>query len=118
MIEGLKQISAYIFILGGRILYNFLYKNLPIPNEVTVKKVIGETVEKVVEGSLRVKSLKKHLENHKTPLEVWMSEDGSGTINKVQYDPTNNTLVGFILPKDKKNSMPIEMSFLRQLQLK
>lgn len=83
---------------------------MPIPNEATIKKVIGDTVEKVVEGSLRVEALKKHLTNYNTTLEVWMSEDGSGVINKVEYDPSNNSLVGLIIPRDE-NSMPYKMYF-------
>lgn len=76
----------------------------------TIEKVVeGDTIEKVVE-SLRVEALKKHLTNYNTSLEVWMTEDGSGVINKVEYDPTNNTSIGLILPKNK-NSMPIKLHF-------
>lgn len=66
---------------------------------------MGDTADNVVEGSLRVEALKHHLEDYKTSLEVWLSEDDSGTINKVQYDKKDNLLLGFIIPKDK-NSMP------------
>ena len=109
-IEGLKEVAANILILGCRLLYNFLQKNLPIPNERTIAEKIGESTEKPLEGSLRVEELKKHLDAYNAPYEVWISEDGTGTINKVQYDPFTNLLVGFVIPTDK-NSMPKHMFF-------
>ena len=108
--DGFVMVCVYVYLLGGRILYRFLNRNLPIPAETTIQRTIGKTCDKVVEGALRVDALKTHLIEHKTALEVWISEDGSGAVNKVQYDSKNNTLVGLKLPTDE-NSMPIKMFF-------
>jgi hypothetical protein len=46
------------------------------------------------------------LNDNKNPKKVWISEDGSRIIEKIQFDIRNNSLVGVVLPFDK-NGMPI-----------
>lgn len=44
-------------------------------------------------------------------MSVFFSEDGSGIVKRVTYDPKTNQLVGLVLPL-KENGMPKTMSFL------
>lgn len=52
----------------------------------------------------------KHLEDINSPKSVFISEDGSGVIQKIIYDVNSNQLVGLVLPFDA-NGMPKMFSF-------
>lgn len=62
-------------------------------------------------GELRCEALLHHLERSNAPKAVFLSEDGSGILQKVVYDSTSNQLIGIVLPLNEKNGMPIIMSF-------
>lgn len=66
----------------------------------------------VFEGQLRIKELKAYLIKIKAPLCVWLSEDGSGIVPKVDYDAKSNQLVGLTLPINELTGMPKQKSFL------
>lgn len=55
-----------------------------------------------------------YLNKLNAPKQVWLSEDASGVVAKVQYDPTTNQLVGLVLPMDDNKGMPISFSFTPQ----
>jgi predicted transcriptional regulator len=55
---------------------------------------------------LQDEGLLTFLNDNKNPKKVWLSEDGSRIIEKIQFDIRNNSLVGVVLPFDK-NGMPI-----------
>lgn len=71
---------------------------------------IQKRKQKIVEGELRCEQLAEYLDQIKAPRKVWLSEDGSGIIAQVEYDPSTNQLVGLVLPNDK-NGMPIPFTF-------
>lgn len=48
----------------------------------------------------------------KLPLSVWLSEDGSGIIPKIEYDTNHDQLIGQVLPIDELTGMPIPHSFI------
>lgn len=114
-IEKVKLFSAYVFMLGGRLLYETLASNLNLPSLSTVDKFIRSTGPKILEGELRVESLKEYLVAKKlakkAPLYVWISEDATKITGRIQYDCSTNQLVGFPLPFDD-NGMPKAYSFL------
>lgn len=74
-------------------------------------KRIHTQKERIVEGELRCEALSKHLERTNSPKSVFLSEDGSGILKKVVYDPKSNQLTGLVLPMNEKNGMPIIYSF-------
>lgn len=43
---------------------------------------------------------------------MWISEDGSGIVTKVEFDPSSNQLVGLVLPTNNTTGMPIPFTFL------
>lgn len=45
-------------------------------------------------------------------MSVWLSEDGSGIVPKVEYDALNSQLVGQVLPTNENTGMPIKLSFV------
>lgn len=73
---------------------------------------ISNTKSKVIEGKLRVKELFNYLEQLKIPKKVWICEDATGIIAKVEYDPSSNQLVGIVLPLNVGTGMPVSFSYL------
>lgn len=72
---------------------------------------ISEYKVKIIEGELRCAALAEYMNKLNTPKKVWISEDGSSVVERVEYDPKTNQLVGLVLPFGK-NGMPIPFSFL------
>lgn len=66
----------------------------------------------ISEGELRCAELKTYLEKINAPMFVWLSEDGSGIIQKCVYDVKSNKLVGINLPIDPKTGMPVSSKFI------
>lgn len=63
------------------------------------------------EGKLRCSELKAYLEKIRAPPCVWLSENGSGIIQKVVYDVRSNQLVGLVLPIDTCTGIPIHSTY-------
>jgi hypothetical protein len=78
-----------------------LYSNLPLPSISTVQQNMKNNDNKIVEGQLRMSELKDFLVSNNLPLKVWISEDGTRILDKVEYDPQTNQLVGLVLPLEK-----------------
>lgn len=73
---------------------------------------ICESKEKVIEGEVRCAALAKYIEKTNAPYRVWLAEDGSSVISKVEYDPATNQVVGLLLPTHATNGLPIPFSFI------
>lgn len=43
---------------------------------------------------------------------VWLSEDASSIVLKVEFDPKTYQMVGIVLPFDQTTGMPVSFSFL------
>lgn len=67
--------------------------------------------ERIIEGELRCEKLRQHLENSNASKSVFLSEDGSGILQKVVYDSRSNQMIGIVLPINKDNGMPQIMTF-------
>lgn len=109
--KTLKLFSAYIFMLGGRLLYETLYKNLPLPSPTSINRYLQVNGQKIVERELRCDQLKSYLRDRNLPSIVWISEDATRITGKIQYDPTTNQLLGLVLPLNE-HGMPTSYSFL------
>lgn len=109
--KTLKLFSTYIFMLGGRLLYETLYKNLPLPSPTSISRYLQKNGQKMVEGELRCDQLKSYLYERNLPSTVWISEDATRITGKIQYDPSTNQLVGLVLPLNE-HGMPISYSFM------
>jgi hypothetical protein len=86
-----------------------LYSNLPLPSISTVQQNMKNNDNKIVEGQLRMSELKDFLVSNNLHLKVWISEDGTRILEKVEYDPQTNQLVGLVLPLEK-DGMPKVLS--------
>lgn len=73
---------------------------------------ISASKTKVIEGELRGAELANYLENLNAPRKVWLSEDGTGIVSKIEYDPGSNQLIGLVLPLNGSTGMPIPFTFM------
>ncbi|CAH1183949.1 unnamed protein product [Phaedon cochleariae] len=110
--DDLLQFSVYLFIIGGRLLYESLYANLKksLPSVSTVTRTIAST-NNFEEGVLRFRELNEFLEKRKLPKIIWISEDATRITGRIQYNPTSDTLVGFVSPFEE-NGLPQKNAFV------
>lgn len=108
-----KQFATYIRIIAGPLAYETLQQNLKcaLPSLVSVNRYIRQANSKIIEGIPRVEELLVYLASRNLPLKVSLSEDATRIIGRVQYDSITNQLMGFVLPINKSNGMPIPFSF-------
>lgn len=110
--DDLKRFAAYVYIIGGRLTYETLSANLPLPSASTALRVLHNEFPPVEEGVIRAKELKAYLEKQGLPLSVWISEDGTRITGRVQYDTASNQMVGLVLPLHPETGMPINGQFV------
>lgn len=111
--NNLKQFCAYLFTVSGRFGYDVFHGNLVniVPSTSHVASFIGDKSKKMTEACFRWSELRNYLISKNLPLVVWISEDGTRITFRIQYDPSSNQIVGFVLPFDsngvpKPNSYP------------
>lgn len=75
-------------------------------------KYINDGKKPLTEGALRCVELKEYLQKLGAPNVVWLSEDGSGIIQKAVYDIKSTKIVGLNLPINELTGMPIETSYI------
>lgn len=79
--------------------------------EINIVGYVNQKKQKVIEGELRCAELREYLDYIKAIKHVFLSEDATSIVSKIQYDPKSNQLVGIVLPIDGKSGMPISFSF-------
>lgn len=72
---------------------------------------VNEKKSKIIEGKLRCVELLNYLEKIKSARYVWLSEDASGLVSKVEYDPKTNLLTGLVLPLTSQSGMPKKFAY-------
>lgn len=95
----LMQFCLYLYIVGGRLMYETLYANLKksIPSLITIQRHINNS-DQVVEASLRFEQLSKFLSERELPMVVWVSEDATGITGRIQYCSKTDSIIGFVSP--------------------
>lgn len=98
--ETLKKFCVFLYFVGGRLLYETLQKNLTnsLPSVSSLNRFISSKKENVIEGEYRFKQLKEFLLERDLPLCVWISEDATRLVGKIEYDQISNKIIGFVLP--------------------
>lgn len=43
---------------------------------------------------------------------MWLSEDATGIVAKVEFDPMTNQMIGLVLPMDPSTGMPTAFTYL------
>lgn len=111
--DDIKSFAAYYRLLAGPLAYKTLQKNLPcaLPALPTVNRHIHKTNCHVIEGIPRFDELNQYLEERKHEKIVTLSEDGTRIVGRIQYDKYTNQIIGFTLPINKNNGLPVPFSF-------
>lgn len=78
----------------------------------SIVRRIQEGKERIIEGHLRCDELKEHLKKTNSPNTVFLSEDGSGIVQRIIYDVKTNQLIGLALPFNDVNGIPKSFSFI------
>lgn len=73
-------------------------------------RCIEDSKFRVNEGELRCAELLAYLERLKTEKTVWLAEDATAIVPKINYDPKTNRLVGLLLPLNN-NGCPITFRY-------
>lgn len=107
--NDLKRLLVYNRIMSGPLAYKSLQLNLPgcFPSTSTLNRYIHRSDHAIIEGQLRVEELLIYLKERNESLWVSLSEDATRVENKIQYDSRTNQLIGYVLPINKANGMPI-----------
>lgn len=111
--QQLKQFATYLYIIAGQLTYETLCSNLSLPSVATIKKEIQSSNETIVEGEVRVDSLKSFLIKRDLCPQVWLSEDATKIVNKIEYDSTTDQIVGLVLPINSDGN-PVTFSFVAE----
>ena len=75
-----------IFIIGGRILYKTVAVNLLLLSLSTIGRTVYSHSGVLLEGAIRAEEFKEILRGRNLPSYVWLSENTTSAINRVQYD--------------------------------
>lgn len=73
---------------------------------------INQRKSKIVEGELGSKELSLYLEGFHQRKCVWLSEDATGIVGKIEFDPSTNQMVGLVLPINSSTGMPMTHTYL------
>lgn len=73
---------------------------------------INQNKPKIIEGILRCEELHAYLDALKLNKCVWLSEDASGIVPKIEFDSKTNQMVGLVLPMDQNTGIPIAYKYL------
>lgn len=111
--EKVKELASYYRMIAGPMAYETLQKNLELslPSLSSVNRYIRKMNTNIVEGVLRTHELAAYLKERELPLTVALSEDATRITGVVQYDVRTNQLMGFALPINSTNGIPIPYSF-------
>ena len=110
--EIMKKFSLSLLLTVGSSAYELLHINMPeaFPSLSTVEREANRRYSPQAEGEFTFDKLLAHLEGYNAEKIVSISEDATRVISHVEYDSSNNKIVGFVLPLDC-NSLPIKTSF-------
>lgn len=108
-----RMIASYLRMIMGPLAYDTLQNNLKcaLPSLPSTNRYIRSSQCRIFEGVLRSEELFVYLTARNLPLVVSLSEDATRIIGRVQYDSVTNQLVGFVLPINEKNGMPVPFAF-------
>lgn len=109
----IKRYASYLRMICGALAYETIQRNLEcaLPSLTSTNRYIKSANCHIVEGILRSEELLIYLKERNLPLVVSLSEDATRIIGRVQYDATSNQLVGFTLPLNVSNGLPIPYLF-------
>lgn len=111
--ETIKNFSLLIRLKAGRDVHEILSGNLPLPKTSTADKYLAN-FDVIIEGELQIKGLIRHFEETgctQNDRKVWIAEDATSIISRVEYMPSTGQIVGFVPKIVPGTGMPALHSF-------
>ena len=107
----IRNFAVSLYIIMGTSGYEMLRCNLgnSLPHVSVAQRILAKG-KKIKEGQFFFDELKQHLEKWNAPPFVHLHLDDTRIIDKVEYDPVTDRLVGFCLPV--QNGLPKCESFV------
>ncbi|CAF3925446.1 unnamed protein product [Rotaria sordida] len=101
----MRRFASSVYALGGRNVYQFLRLNIPgaFPSIPTLESYHNEFSKRIEEGEYRFDELVSY-SNKINCSYIYISEDCTSVISKVNYDVTTNSFIGFC--PELKNGLP------------
>ncbi|CAM4824847.1 unnamed protein product [Rotaria magnacalcarata] len=95
----IQQFALLIYILGGRNCYEFLRLNLSgsLPHISNMESLIRNQEMRMTESEFQFQLIKEHLKSNKCNY-VFIVEDATSSICRIDYDATSNSFIGFSSP--------------------
>lgn len=109
--DDVHKTAIYLYIRGGRKLYEFFTLNLNFPSIKTVKRKMLQYRKKLHEGHLYFDELAEYLDFKGYPREVSINEDGTKITEIAEYDAVEKVIQGLISPFNKRTGMTKERNF-------
>lgn len=93
--------------------YEILCSNLKniVPSISTLNRELEETGN-INEGVVIFDELKRYLERRNYPSAIYMSEDQTALVKRIQYDPSSNKMIGFVARLNTSNGFPDTEQFI------
>lgn len=114
--DTLKYFGIYSYISGGKWQYEVNSENLALPSVSTITKYITKYKPNFIEGECRVTQLVSYLESYDVPKTVWLAEDATGIVPKLEYDSSTNQIIGLSLPINENTGLPMSYSYLARTE--
>ncbi|CAF1142258.1 unnamed protein product, partial [Rotaria magnacalcarata] len=94
--NSIKNFALALFILGGKLTYEFIRLNLPgsLPHLSLLNSLISSSDSRISEGEFRFDQLQKHFDSLNVHY-AFGSEDCTGIVKRIKYDSTTNAFTGF-----------------------
>ena len=87
-------------------MYIFFHKNLKFPEISSLKTFMSQILPTIEENNLHFDELKNYLTVHNYPMEIQLFEDGTKIVEKVEYCPRSNALLGLDAPFNPITGLP------------
>lgn len=90
--RNVKLFFTYLFLTAGKLSYDTMHANLPIPSYTSIQRYINEERYRVLEGKIHSDELLEYLNRMQCERKVWLSEDATGKIH-IWYDTWIPTMI-------------------------
>lgn len=95
---AIQEVACYVFIRGGRVLYDFFSQNFNWPSKGTIMRQIPRFHPNLIEGRLYIDEFLLFLNKFNYPLQCAVLEDGTAITNVIEVDRQTDLLVGLVSP--------------------
>ncbi|CAM4929108.1 unnamed protein product [Rotaria socialis] len=94
--NSIKNFALSLYILGGKLTYEFLRLNLPgsLPHLSLLNSLISSSDSRISEGEFRFDQLHKHFDSLNVQY-AFGSKDCTGIVKRIKYDSKTNTFTEF-----------------------